>query len=139
MINAQRDIPSRSSTRSRPSLPSRHLDPDISGRVTGNFLNLRGPLLALVSASSVPWRMLRLRSVIIRKSFPGRRIGAVFRQPIIAPSWPSRAGAGARILVLGLTFKENVPDLRNSRVIDIITALKVRGFDVEIHDSSPMR
>ena len=44
-------------------------------------------------------------------------------------------GAGARILVLGLTFKENVPDLRNSRVIDIITALKVRGFDVEIHDS----
>ena len=43
-------------------------------------------------------------------------------------------GAGARILVLGLTFKENVPDLRNSRVIDIITALRVSGFDVDVHD-----
>ena len=43
-------------------------------------------------------------------------------------------GAGARILVLGLTFKENVPDLRNSRVIDIIRALKARGFELDVHD-----
>ena len=44
-------------------------------------------------------------------------------------------GARARILVLGLTFKENVPDLRNSRVIDIITALQGRGFTVDVHDA----
>ena len=44
-------------------------------------------------------------------------------------------GAGARILMLGLTFKENVPDLRNSRVIDIVTALKERGFVVDVHDA----
>jgi UDP-N-acetyl-D-galactosamine dehydrogenase len=44
-------------------------------------------------------------------------------------------GAGARILMLGLTFKENVPDLRNSRVIDIITALKERGFTIDVHDA----
>ena len=44
-------------------------------------------------------------------------------------------GAGARVLVLGLTFKENVPDLRNSRVIDIIRSLKSRGFQVDDHDS----
>ena len=44
-------------------------------------------------------------------------------------------GAGARILMLGLTFKENVPDLRNSRVIDIITALKGRGFTIDVHDA----
>lgn len=43
-------------------------------------------------------------------------------------------GAGSRILVLGLTFKENVSDLRSSRVIDIITALKARGFKVDVHD-----
>ena len=43
-------------------------------------------------------------------------------------------GVGARILMLGLTFKENVPDLRNSRVIDIITALKERGFEIDVHD-----
>ena len=50
------------------------------------------------------------------------------------PNSLSRPGAGARILVLGLTFKENVPDLRNSRVIDIITTLRVHGFDVDVHD-----
>ncbi|NQU72545.1 MAG: nucleotide sugar dehydrogenase [Rhodospirillales bacterium] len=44
-------------------------------------------------------------------------------------------GAGARILMLGLTFKENVPDLRNSRVIDIIMALKERGFAIDVHDA----
>ena len=43
-------------------------------------------------------------------------------------------GAGARILLLGLTFKENVPDLRNSRVIDIIDGLKPRGFQIDVHD-----
>ena len=44
-------------------------------------------------------------------------------------------GAGSQILILGLTFKENVPDLRNSRVIDIFHALSGRGFFVEIHDA----
>ena len=44
-------------------------------------------------------------------------------------------GAGARILILGLTFKENVPDLRNTRVVDIIAALEDRGFEVDIHDA----
>jgi UDP-N-acetyl-D-glucosamine/UDP-N-acetyl-D-galactosamine dehydrogenase len=44
-------------------------------------------------------------------------------------------GAGARILMLGLTFKENVPDLRNTRVIDIISALKERGFAIDVHDA----
>ncbi len=43
-------------------------------------------------------------------------------------------GAGARVLVLGLTFKENVPDLRNSRVIDVISTLRARGFVVDVHD-----
>ncbi|MDR3441053.1 nucleotide sugar dehydrogenase [Telmatospirillum sp.] len=41
----------------------------------------------------------------------------------------------SRILVLGLTFKENVPDLRNSKVVDVITGLKEKGHDVEVHDA----
>lgn len=41
---------------------------------------------------------------------------------------------GARVLVLGLTFKENVPDLRNSRVVDIISALREMGHHVDVHD-----
>lgn len=40
----------------------------------------------------------------------------------------------ARILVLGLTFKENVPDTRNSKVHDVIAALTARGAAVEVHD-----
>ncbi len=40
----------------------------------------------------------------------------------------------ARILVLGLTFKENVPDLRNSKVIDVIALLGDLGHEVTVHD-----
>ncbi len=42
--------------------------------------------------------------------------------------------ADARILVLGLTFKENCPDLRNTRVVDIIAELETFGARVEVHD-----
>ncbi|MCF8152191.1 MAG: nucleotide sugar dehydrogenase [Sulfuritalea sp.] len=41
---------------------------------------------------------------------------------------------GARVNVLGLTFKENCPDLRNSRVPDIINELKSYGLDIHVHD-----
>jgi UDP-N-acetyl-D-galactosamine dehydrogenase len=44
------------------------------------------------------------------------------------------AAPGARILVLGLTFKENVPDLRNSKVADVIRGLQAWGFAVDVHD-----
>ncbi|WP_035246013.1 Vi polysaccharide biosynthesis UDP-N-acetylglucosamine C-6 dehydrogenase TviB [Desulfogranum mediterraneum] len=42
--------------------------------------------------------------------------------------------ADARILVLGLTFKENCPDLRNTRVVDIIAELENYGARVDVHD-----
>lgn len=41
---------------------------------------------------------------------------------------------GARVLVLGLTFKEDVPDIRNTKVIDIVTELQDFGVDVSVHD-----
>ncbi len=41
---------------------------------------------------------------------------------------------GAKVNVIGLTFKENCPDLRNSKVADIITELKTYGVDVHVHD-----
>ncbi|HET6756693.1 MAG TPA: nucleotide sugar dehydrogenase, partial [Burkholderiales bacterium] len=44
---------------------------------------------------------------------------------------------GARVNVLGLTFKENCPDLRNSRVIDVIRELESFGVDVRVHDPVP--
>ena len=42
--------------------------------------------------------------------------------------------SGSRVLVMGLTFKENCPDLRNSRVIDIVNALKKYSVQVDVHD-----
>ncbi|WP_119718297.1 Vi polysaccharide biosynthesis UDP-N-acetylglucosamine C-6 dehydrogenase TviB [Cognatilysobacter tabacisoli] len=41
---------------------------------------------------------------------------------------------GARVLLLGLAFKENCPDLRNTRVIDIVEALRGYNAVVDVHD-----
>lgn len=41
---------------------------------------------------------------------------------------------GAEILILGITFKENCPDVRNTKVVDVITALKQYGVNVTIYD-----
>lgn len=41
---------------------------------------------------------------------------------------------GAKVIVLGLTFKENCADLRNSRVVDVIAELNSYGTDVYVHD-----
>jgi UDP-N-acetyl-D-galactosamine dehydrogenase len=41
---------------------------------------------------------------------------------------------GASVNVLGLTFKEDCPDLRNSRVIDVIRELQSYGIHVHVHD-----
>ena len=41
---------------------------------------------------------------------------------------------GAKILILGITFKENCPDIRNSGVIDVIRELESFGASVKVHD-----
>ncbi len=41
---------------------------------------------------------------------------------------------GCHVIVLGITFKENCPDVRNSRVIDVINELKTFGVQVSVHD-----
>ncbi|MHA6513698.1 nucleotide sugar dehydrogenase [Tessaracoccus sp. Z1128] len=42
--------------------------------------------------------------------------------------------SNARALILGLTFKENTPDLRNTKVTDIVEELESYGIDVDVHD-----
>ena len=44
------------------------------------------------------------------------------------------AVAGARILILGLAFKENCPDVRNTKVVDLVTALAAHAAAVEVFD-----
>jgi UDP-N-acetyl-D-galactosamine dehydrogenase len=61
-----------------------------------------------------------------------------------ARSWPKKTiklmiGAGqsikgARVGILGLTFKENCPDLRNSKVVDIVAELASFGVTALVHD-----
>jgi len=41
---------------------------------------------------------------------------------------------GSKVLVLGITFKENCPDIRNSRVIDVIRELQEFGINVDVYD-----
>ena len=41
---------------------------------------------------------------------------------------------GAKVLVMGLTFKENCPDLRNTRVVDVIAELREFGTEVDVYD-----
>ena len=46
----------------------------------------------------------------------------------------ARGDKAGSLLMLGLTFKEDVPDLRNSKVVDLITSLQEKGHSVTVHD-----
>lgn len=50
---------------------------------------------------------------------------------MIASDLPIRR---AKVLIMGLSFKENCPDLRNTRIIDVLEELRSYGMDVDIHD-----
>jgi UDP-N-acetyl-D-galactosamine dehydrogenase len=52
----------------------------------------------------------------------------------VAGELSTRLGQNSDVLVLGLTFKEDVPDLRNSKVADVIAALKKLGHRVDVAD-----
>ena len=69
----------------------------------------------------------------------GRRINDNMGQYVVAQLIKNMITADispktARVLVLGLTFKENCPDLRNTRVVDIVAELSSYGSAVDVHD-----
>jgi UDP-N-acetyl-D-galactosamine dehydrogenase len=69
----------------------------------------------------------------------GRRINDTMGQHVAARVLRLLAGrqvrpARPRVLVLGLAFKENCGDLRNTRVVDIVSELRAYGADVDVHD-----
>ncbi|ARJ66572.1 UDP-N-acetyl-D-galactosamine dehydrogenase [Magnetospirillum sp. ME-1] len=63
----------------------------------------------------------------------GRRINDGMG-PWVAQRVAAQLAPGSKVLVLGLTFKENVPDLRNSKVVDVIRELRRLGHEVTVHD-----
>jgi UDP-N-acetyl-D-galactosamine dehydrogenase len=69
----------------------------------------------------------------------GRRIndgmgGYVAGQLVRAMIRRGIAVSDAKVLVLGLTFKENCPDLRNTRIVDVVAELSDYGISVDVHD-----
>ena len=89
---------------------------------------------------------------LIHKDYLGELAGAYApagmdrKDPRISPLYANLTGLppmmiqagsavkGAAVNVLGLTFKENCPDLRNSRVIDVVRELESFGVSVHVHD-----
>ncbi len=63
----------------------------------------------------------------------GRRINDAMADYIAGAVLGQMPAAGP-VLVLGLTFKEDIPDLRNSKVADLIAGLQRRGCSVAVHD-----
>ncbi|MEO9135639.1 MAG: nucleotide sugar dehydrogenase [Casimicrobiaceae bacterium] len=61
----------------------------------------------------------------------GKYVAEQTVKQLIQAGFPVKSG---KVSVLGLTFKENCPDLRNSRVIDVIHELRSYGADVSVHD-----
>ncbi len=68
----------------------------------------------------------------------GRRVndsmGEVVANKVIRALLRDGATKNPTVTVLGLTFKEDVPDIRNTRVIDIIRSLEDAGIIVQVHD-----
>lgn len=64
----------------------------------------------------------------------GRGVNDGMAQWIARELHAQRGGKPGSALVLGLTFKENVPDLRNSKVADVIAELQALGHKVAVHD-----
>lgn len=64
----------------------------------------------------------------------GRGVNDGMAQWVAGELHRARGGRAGTALVLGLTFKENVPDLRNSKVADVIAGLRALGHAVTVHD-----
>jgi UDP-N-acetyl-D-galactosamine dehydrogenase len=107
-----------------------------------NFLNFRPGMVGGHCISVDPFYLAHLATSIGHRPeviLAGRRINETM-PGYIADQIAERIAAAeppavaSRILVLGLTFKENVPDLRNSKVASLVNRLRDHGYRVDIHD-----
>ncbi len=125
-----------------------------------NMLNI--PTDAVLTAASTKWNFLPFKPGLVgghcigvdpyylsykaeemgyipQVILAGRRINDhmgeyIARQTVKAMFAAKQDPCRAKVAVMGLTFKENVPDLRNSRVADIIQELKTYGIYAKVHD-----
>lgn len=107
-----------------------------------NFLNFKPGLVGGHCIGVDPYYLAACANALGHRAeviLSGRRIndsmGAFVADQIAAELAPLLApGRPGRILMLGLTFKENVPDLRNTKVIDLVERLRSHGHQVDVHD-----
>lgn len=64
----------------------------------------------------------------------GRFVARELTKELLKKGGVNFDGARPPITVLGLTFKENVPDIRNTKVVDIVSELRSFGFEVQVAD-----
>ena len=107
-----------------------------------NFINLRPGLVGGHCIGVDPYYLLhKAREVDIEPEViaAGRRVNDrmpawVAKKVIIGLSRQGKAPSEARVLVLGITFKENVGDIRNSKVVDLIRELRDYQVKVDVVD-----
>ncbi|MDQ3000126.1 MAG: nucleotide sugar dehydrogenase [Fibrobacterota bacterium] len=64
----------------------------------------------------------------------GRYVARELTKELLKQGGVDFSGEKPMITILGLTFKENVSDIRNTKVVDIVSELKTFGFDVQVTD-----
>jgi UDP-N-acetyl-D-galactosamine dehydrogenase len=107
-----------------------------AARTKWNFLDFRPGLVGGHCIGVDPFYLVHRASQLGHLSeviLAGRRIndsmgGYAARQVT------DRLDGVGRVLILGLTFKENVPDLRNTKVLDLMAGLRAAGHLPEVHD-----
>jgi len=112
-----------------------------AARSKWNFLDFRPGLVGGHCIGVDPFYLAHCAHKLGHKAdviLAGRRINDAMGQDlarrIAAAGKAAGLGPRPRSLVLGLTFKENVPDLRNSKVIDLVRGLEAAGHIVEVRD-----
>jgi len=107
-----------------------------------NFLGFRPGLVGGHCIGVDPYYLIHKAEVLgyhPQVVLAGRRINDLMsdwllKQLVLRLCQNKHAVAGSRVLVLGLTFKENCPDMRNTKVLDFIHGLVSYGIDVEVVD-----
>ena len=107
-----------------------------------NFLPFRPGSWAATASASIPTTSPtkpRLSATIRKLSLPDAgsmsSMGAYVVSQLVKAMTKRRIQVdGARVLVLGLTFKENCPDLRNTKVVDIVRELQEYNVKADVYD-----
>jgi UDP-N-acetyl-D-galactosamine dehydrogenase len=107
-----------------------------AARTKWNFLDFRPGLVGGHCIGVDPYYLAHAAKAVGHDPeviLAGRRINDGMAG-FVAAEIDRRLAGPSRILVLGLTFKENVPDLRNSKVADMVRSLEAAGHAVSVHD-----